>query len=91
MEGFRHENKYFISQAGYQFLRGRLAALMQTDPHAAREDGRYWIRSLYFDGYGQSALLDKRDGIQDRENSASGSTIGTTASSGWNPSRNGIC
>jgi hypothetical protein len=67
LEGFRHENKYFISQAGYQFLRGRLAALMQTDPHAAREDGRYWIRSLYFDGYGQSALLDKRDGIQDRE------------------------
>ena len=28
MDGFRHENKYFISWAGYQFLRGRLAAML---------------------------------------------------------------
>lgn len=67
MEGFRHENKYFISQGGYLFLRGRLAAMMRTDPNATRGDGRYFIRSLYFDDYNQSALLDKVEGIETRE------------------------
>ena len=32
MDGFRHENKYFISWAGYQFLRGRLAAKVHRLP-----------------------------------------------------------
>ena len=43
MDGFRHENKYFISRAGYQFLRGRLAAMLETDSHAVQSDGRYKI------------------------------------------------
>lgn len=67
MEGFRHENKYYISRAGYQFLRGRLAAAMDTDSHAVRSDGRYFIRSLYFDDYLQSGLLDKVEGVKERE------------------------
>lgn len=66
MNGFRHENKYFISRAGYLLLRSRLQALMQTDPHAAR-DGTYFIRSLYFDDYRQSGLIEKADGVQNRE------------------------
>ena len=67
MNGFRHENKYFISQAGYELLRTRLAALMQTDANAVRSDGTYLIRSLYFDDFCQSGLIDKSDGIQNRE------------------------
>lgn len=31
MDGYRHENKYFISSAGYQMLRSRLQAAMETD------------------------------------------------------------
>lgn len=67
MDGFRHENKYFISQAGYRMLRARLQSLMGTDPHAAKSTGTYLIRSLYFDDYRQSGLIDKVDGVQDRE------------------------
>ena len=67
MNGFRHENKYFISQAGYRMLRSRLAAMLQADPNSGRADGQYFIRSLYFDDAMQSALIDKEDGIQDRE------------------------
>ena len=67
MDGFRHENKYFISWAGYQFLRGRLAAMLETDSHAVQSDGRYKIRSLYFDDYKQSGLLDKVEGVETRE------------------------
>ena len=87
MDGFRHENKYFISRAGYQFLRGRLAAMLETDSHAVQSDGRYKIRSLYFDDYKQSGLLDKVRGWRPGRSSGSASTTWMTASSGWNRSR----
>lgn len=67
MEGFRHENKYFIHEGGYRLLRSRLAAMMDTDAHASRTDGRYFVRSLYFDDYRQSGLLDKTGGVHTRE------------------------
>ena len=67
MDGFRHENKYFISRAGYQMLRTRLQAMLETDSHIVHRDGRYMIRSLYFDDASQSGLLDKVEGLQNRE------------------------
>lgn len=38
---------------------------MQPDPHA--EEGRYQIRSLYFDSMGDRALREKLDGVNARE------------------------
>lgn len=67
MDGFRHENKYYISRAGYQMLRTRLQTMMETDSHVVHSDGRYLIRSLYFDDAAQSGLLDKVEGVQNRE------------------------
>lgn len=67
MDGYRHENKYFINQAGYQMLRTRLQAMLETDSHIVHSDGRYMIRSLYFDDYNQSGLLDKVEGLENRE------------------------
>ena len=67
MDGYRHENKYYISTAGYQMLRGRLQAALETDPNTVHPDGKYMIRSLYFDDYCQTGLLDKVEGIEDRE------------------------
>lgn len=67
MDGYRHENKYFISSAGYQMLRTRLQAAMEMDAHTTYSDNRYKIRSLYFDDYCQSGLLDKVEGIENRE------------------------
>lgn len=66
MNGFRYENKYFISYAGYQMLRTRLRAAMCMDENTG-EDGRYLIRSLYFDDYRQSGLQDKIEGVETRE------------------------
>lgn len=46
-------------------LRMRLAALMQRDSHAV--DGKYEIRSLYFDTPSDRALREKLDGVNRRE------------------------
>ena len=44
---YRHELKQEISYLDMLVLRQRLLAVMQRDLHAA--DGKYEIRSLYFD------------------------------------------
>ncbi len=67
MNGFRHENKYFISRAGYHQLKARLDAGLHKDTHTSHPDGAYFIRSLYFDDYQQTGLLDKVEGVQTRE------------------------
>ena len=46
-------------------LRQRLRAVMEPDPHAV--DGRYFIRSLYFDNLRDKALREKLDGVNKRE------------------------
>ena len=63
---YRHELKYAIGPADYLSLRQRLGPVMQRDPHT-RADGRYTIRSVYFDNYRDQALREKIDGVQLRE------------------------
>lgn len=63
---YRHELKYQISQADYYALRQRLMPVMKRDPHTGT-DGRYTIRSVYFDNYRDKALREKVDGVQVRE------------------------
>ncbi len=67
MNGFRYENKYFISRAGYQQLKARLDVGLHKDSHIRHPDGAYFIRSLYFDDCQQTGLLDKIEGVQKRE------------------------
>ena len=67
VDGLRYENKYYISRAAYAQLRTRIAAGLDKDSHILRPDGRYLIRSLYFDDYLQSGLLDKVEGVEKRE------------------------
>ncbi len=67
MDGMRHEEKYYISRAGYFQLKARLDAGLEKDAHTTHPDGSYAIRSLYFDDYHQSGLLDKVDGVERRE------------------------
>lgn len=62
---FRHEWKHEISPFDRILLRQRLGAVMQPDPHAP--DGRYHIRSLYFDDFADTALREKLDGVCRRE------------------------
>lgn len=61
----RHEFKHEISYVDMLSLRSRLSAVMQQDSHAI--NGRYKIRSLYFDNLNDKALLEKINGVNTRE------------------------
>ncbi len=62
---FRHEWKHIIGYADMLALRARLSAVMAQDSHAI--NGRYTIRSLYFDNLDDKALQEKLDGVNCRE------------------------
>ena len=62
---YRHEWKHVISYTDMLVLRQRLKAIMQVDRNAV--DGKYFIRSLYFDTPGDTALREKLDGVSRRE------------------------
>ena len=62
---YRHEWKHEITYSDLIAIRQRMQAVARVDPHA--EDGRYLIRSLYFDNLGDKALREKVDGVNRRE------------------------
>ena len=62
---YRHEWKHVISYTDMLVLRQRLKAIMQVDRNAV--DGKYFIRSLYFDTPTDTALREKLDGVSRRE------------------------
>ena len=62
---YRHEWKHELNRLDLLMLRQRLRAVMEPDPHAV--DGRYFIRSLYFDNLRDKALREKLDGVNKRE------------------------
>ena len=62
---YRHEWKHEINLSDLIAIRQRLRAVAKPDPHAV--DGRYLIRSLYFDDLADTALREKLDGITRRE------------------------
>ncbi len=62
----RHEFKYYIDPPQYRILKNRLAAILPMDPYAGHE-GRYHIRSLYFDDFKNRALFEKQAGVAHRK------------------------
>lgn len=62
---YRHEWKHEITASDLLVIRQRLRAAAKPDGHAA--DGRYFIRSLYFDTPTDKALREKLDGVNHRE------------------------
>lgn len=62
---FRHEVKHEINFADMLIIRQRLSAVAYPDSHAI--DGKYFIRSLYFDNAADKALREKIDGMNRRE------------------------
>ena len=62
---YRHEWKHIINRADRIAIRQRMRAVAQTDANA--KDGRYVIRSLYFDNLSDKALREKLDGVNLRE------------------------
>lgn len=63
---YRHELKFAIPYSEYLAIRGRLKAVMSADPHVS-ENGKYQIRSIYFDNSDDKALCEKEDGVARRE------------------------
>lgn len=62
---FRHEYKHEITFSDMLILRARMKAVSKPEPHGV--EGRYKIRSLYFDDVKDSALREKIDGVNMRE------------------------
>lgn len=62
---YRHEWKHPVTPGDLLALRARLGAVLQRDAHTV--DGRYHIRSLYFDNLRDKALREKLDGVEPRE------------------------
>lgn len=63
---YRHEYKHAINPLDYHALRRRIAAAAKLDPNAG-PNGRYHIRSLYFDNDDDKALREKLYGLPSRE------------------------
>lgn len=62
----RHELKYFITPLEYQVLSRVLDKTLHRDPNGD-ENNEYHIRSLYFDTFFNDALIDKLDGVKNRD------------------------
>lgn len=62
---FRHEWKHEINKSDYFELRARLSAVAYPDKNGI--NGRYNVRSLYFDDLKDTALMEKINGVSRRE------------------------
>lgn len=63
---YRNELKHVIDAADKAAVCANLRAVARPDEHADAS-GRYKVRSLYFDNVYDTALLDKIDGMNERE------------------------
>lgn len=62
----RRELKHEITKMDCYLLRNRLQHYMEKDPHA-KQDGKYLIRSVYFDNFDNKVLTQKKEGYFDRD------------------------
>lgn len=63
---YRHEFKYICSEAQLACLKGRLSGIMRFDVHADM-DGKYQIRSVYFDDFEDTGFYENENGTDPRE------------------------
>ena len=62
----RKELKHAISKTEYYVMRHKLLHVMKTDPNAG-PDGKYFIRSTYFDNFDNKILNEKKEGYLNRD------------------------
>lgn len=62
---FRHEYKYLCSDTQLRIEQRRLETLLKRDPHAG-PDGRYDVRSVYFDDPEDGCLRENENGTDPR-------------------------
>lgn len=66
MKNGRKEIKHAISYPQYMMMKSKLAHVMQLDAHA-NANGKYLIRSTYFDNFSNKALNEKKEGYLHRD------------------------
>lgn len=62
----RSEMKFGITYIDYQILKMKLRHMMKLDPHA-NANGRYLIRSCYFDNFDNKVMNEKKEGFLNRD------------------------
>ncbi|MBE5766307.1 MAG: polyphosphate polymerase domain-containing protein [Clostridiales bacterium] len=62
----RHELKFYINNGDMAALGARLEKVLYRDSHAGK-NGEYFIRSVYFDDYVNSAYYEKLEGGEARD------------------------
>ena len=62
---YRHELKYQCSEAQLAIIKSRVQSIMKYDSHTT--DGRYTIRSMYFDSIDNKCYYDNENGTDPRE------------------------
>ncbi|MGN1386894.1 MAG: polyphosphate polymerase domain-containing protein [Bacillus sp. (in: firmicutes)] len=62
----RRELKYAMTKMDCHLLRNHLKHVMTADPHTNAE-GKYLIRSVYFDNFNDRALMQKKEGEYARD------------------------
>lgn len=62
----RHELKHIINYSDFLELSKRLPIIAKKDANTL-SDNSYIVRSLYFDNYMDKALIEKIDGVNERE------------------------
>ncbi|WP_312109032.1 polyphosphate polymerase domain-containing protein [Brevibacillus reuszeri] len=62
----RYELKHEITKMDCFLLRHNLARIMKPDPHA-KADGKYVIRSVYFDNLDEKIVTQKKEGYYRRD------------------------
>lgn len=63
---YRTELKHIITMQNAQVMRSRIKPILHRDSHAG-SDGKYFIRSIYFDTPEDKALQEKIEGFANRE------------------------
>lgn len=63
---FRYERKYLINNLQVENYRSRIESICSLDAYAG-ENGKYRIRSLYFDDYRDKAFLENENGTDLRD------------------------
>lgn len=65
-KSYRHEYKYLLNAADEAVLKMRAEGLLSPDPHVGR-DGKYIVRSLYFDDWDDRCYYENEAGEDRRE------------------------
>lgn len=63
---WRHEIKYVCSETQIPFIQNKISVFCDQDSYTDAE-GRYYVRSLYFDDYNDTAYYENEEGVDPRQ------------------------